>query len=152
MNESEARVYIKRYTMLLRGEGLSSTAIYCAVLEEFEGTPYQLGTDTVLRSDCSGSVSTAMSAALGMSIRVSADVLYKNWFTRTEAAPGIDEKRIYAAFFLDETGKAIHTCGWCGDCFINVSEKEKNGGARRSVQELSRMYAHLKMRIRSMQP
>jgi hypothetical protein len=56
-------------------------------------------------SDCSGSVCGALSVALGKHIRITADELYRKYFTKAYAGG------IHAAFFLDGNEKAVHVAG-----------------------------------------
>lgn len=128
---------------------ISQAAVYEAALLEFVGAPYLWGGGEREGSDCSGSVCAALSLALGEKVRVTADTLYRKFFTEdTEDFSG--GGFLYAAFFLDRSGKALHVAGWCGFCYVNVSSLEKSGGAMRSEQEMRIMYSHLEFKRRGM--
>lgn len=124
-------------------------AVYEAALLEFVGAPYLWGGGEPDGSDCSGSVCAALSLALGVKVRVTADALYRKFFT--DDMEGFSEGGfLYAAFFLDRSGKALHVAGWCGFCYVNVSSLEKSGGAMHSEQEMRLMYGHLDFKKRGM--
>lgn len=123
--------------------------VFCAELKKFIGTPYVWGGSSVNGSDCSGSVCRAMSLALGFRRRVTADSLYRSFFTE-EAESFAAKGFIYAAFFLDGNGSAVHVAGWCGEGYVNVSRVERNGGALRSEKEMMTLYSHLVFKRRRM--
>lgn len=130
--------------------GLGPDEIYKYILMEFYGTPYIWGGSLPMGSDCSGSVCTAMSLATGRTVRVTADGLYRKFFTEDVKDFG-RSGFIYAAFFLDSEGKAVHVAGWSDGSFMNVSRNEPNGkGNFRSMGELMRLYPHLHIRLRGM--
>lgn len=134
----------------LKDAGMSSSGVYRCLLKEFIGTPYEWGGSGLRGCDCSGSVCAALSYATGKFIRVTADDLYRRVFTK--AVPEDENMRdsICAAFFLDETGKAVHVAGYCG-LYVNVSKLEKNRrGALRTLEELKAMYPHLKVEVRKL--
>ena len=113
----------------------------------YEGCIYKLGKNSRYESDCSGSVCSALSAALGKNIRVTADDLYRKYFTKPYAGG------IHAVFFLDNNGKAVHVAGGLyGKLFMNVSsiEQEKRGHIR-NLDELAAMYPDFKLVLRSFQ-
>lgn len=83
---------------------------------------YEGGKENLLEADCSGSVCMALLLATDCSIRVTADTLYRKYFTKR--SPGKDD--ISAAFFvthydrqlgsrLYSAGEVAHVAGVCGD-------------------------------------
>ena len=129
--------------------------IYRETLMEFEGAPYVWGGSSPYGSDCSGSVCAAVSRALGKNLRVTADELYRRYFTENASSKNAEtfacENFLYAAFFLDGAGRAVHVAGWCGFAYMNVSSLEPSKcGALRSESEMKRMYARLRMEKRGM--
>ncbi|MBR1402613.1 MAG: C40 family peptidase [Treponema sp.] len=128
-NETESLAY-------LRGE------LFRTALAEFNGTPYVWGGSSIDGSDCSGSVCAALNAVFGTSIRVTADGLYRFYFTRNAES----DSHIQAAFFLDENGKAVHVAGALGGgLYMNESCIEKNGGTPRTLGELKAMYSPFRL-------
>lgn len=123
--------------------------IYCAVLKEFVGTPYVWGGSSPKGSDCSGSVCAALSVAFEKKIRVNADTLYRRFFTE-DVRSFCEGGFLYAVFFLDVGGRAVHVAGWCGSFYVNVSSLEKSGGTARSEEQLKQMYSHLVFKKRGM--
>lgn len=123
--------------------------IFCATLKEFVGAPYVWGGSSPKGSDCSGSVCAALSTALGKKIRVDADTLYRRFFTE-DVRSFCEGGFLYAVFFLDGTGRAVHVAGWCGSFYVNVSSLEKSGGAVRTEEQMKRMYSHLAFKRRGM--
>ena len=129
--------------------------IYCEALMEFLGAPYVWGGSSPCGSDCSGSVCAAVSRALGKNLRVTADELYRRYFTENAFSKNAEtfscENFLYAAFFLDGSERAVHVAGWCGFAYMNVSSLEPSKcGALRSESEIKRMYAHLRMAKRGL--
>lgn len=141
---------LSEYAEELFAAGFTRKEVYEHILMEFDGTPYVWGTQSPKESDCSGSVCTAMSLATGRAVRTTADGLYKEFFTE-DAADLSDGKFLYAAFFLDKHGRAVHVAGWCDGKYMNVSRCEQNEtGNFRTGAELMRLYPHLKMVKRGM--
>lgn len=138
------------YAEELFAAGFSRKEVFEHILMEFDGTSYVWGAQSPKGSDCSGSVCTALSLATGKPVRVTANTLYRDFFTE-DAADLSDGNLLYAAFFLDKKGKAVHVAGWCGGKYMNVSSREPNeSGNFRTGAELMRLYPHLKMRKRGM--
>lgn len=136
----------------LKAEGKSCAYIYRYILKEFEGTPYKWAGSNLNGSDCSGSVCAALSYATDYFIRLCADELYRRVFNIPILYCGEDKEEISAAFFLDETGKAVHVAGFCGNgLFMNVSSKEDDKrGKLRTLDELKNMYPHLQIYLRKL--
>ena len=128
----------------LHAEGRPPEEIYCFLLGQFVGASYIWGGSSVCGTDCSGSVCACLSRALGRDIRVTADELYRSFFTRTVPNPASLDGGIGAAFFLDRTGRAVHVAGYRGaGCFVNASSIETGRKAAvRSYEELCRMYGN----------
>lgn len=141
---------LSEYAGELFAAGFTRKEVYEHILMEFDGTPYVWGGQSPMGSDCSGSVCTAMSLAAGKAVRVTADGLFREFFTKV-AADFSDKTLLYAVFFLDEKGKAVHVAGWCGGKYMNVSSREPNkSGSFRTGTELMRLYSHLTMIKRGM--
>lgn len=137
-NKMDTHNYLCTYANELRKEGLSDGEVFGTLLEEFNGTPYVWGAGSTEGSDCSGTVCASLNAVYGTKIRVTADSLFRNYFTKKAE----DYGGIQAAFFLDESGKAVHAAGYMGEgLFMNESRIEKNGGTPRTLAELKAMYS-----------
>lgn len=141
---------LEEYADELFRSGVVPEDVYKYILMEFYGTPYEWGGQSPMGSDCSGSVCTAISLATGRRIRVTADELYRRYFT--DDVTGSRRKHILCAvFFLDENDKAVHVAGLCEGMYMNVSRCEPNeAGNFRTAAELMRLYPHLRMRNRGM--
>lgn len=83
---------------------------------------YSGGRENLLEADCSGSVCLALLLATGCSIRVTADTLFRKFFTKRNP----DRSDMAAAFFvthydrrlggrLYREGECAHVAGICGD-------------------------------------
>ena len=94
---------LREFAEELFQNGFSAADVYTHILMEFYGTPYVWGGSSPQGSDCSGSVCAALSLATGKNVRVTADVLFKNFFTE-DIKIFNKERFLYAAFFLDENG------------------------------------------------
>ena len=141
---------LKEFAGELFQNGFSAADVYTHILMEFYRTPYIYGGQSPDGSDCSGSVCSAMSLATRKNIRVTADTLFKDFFTE-DGKIFNKESFLYAAFFLDENGKAVHVSGWSLGMFMNVSRREpEQRGNWRTEAELRRLYPHLLMIKRGM--
>ena len=116
--------------------------MYRSLLGQFVGAPYIWGGSSVCGTDCSGSVCACLSRALDRNIRVTADELYRSFFTKDASDPASLDGKIGAAFFLDGKGRAVHVAGYWGKGrFVNASSIEPDRRAsERSYGELCRMY------------
>ena len=111
-------------------EGLSEAERYRYFLGRMQFLKYESGKENLLRSDCSGSVCLALLLATGYSIRVTADALFKKYFTKKN--PEKDD--IQAAFFITlydrklgarlyKENEVCHVAGLCGrDVVLNCVE------------------------------
>lgn len=145
---NKAEQNLANYARLLEDEGCSNEQAFHYLLEEFKGTPYVWGEETTEGSDCSGTVCAALNALFDTNIRVTADALYRIYFTLVVE----DDKGIQAAFFLNKDGKAVHIAGYMGHgLFMNESSIEENGGTSRTINELKRMYSQFACVTRKLQ-
>lgn len=134
---TEAQKCLDNYADLMRNDGCVKTEIFHNLLAEFNGTPYLWGGEDTEGSDCSGSICASLNAVFKKNIRVTADELYKSYFTKEPDG----YNGIQAAFFLDGAGKAVHVTGYMGQgLFMNQSRVEPNGGTPRTLNELKKMY------------
>lgn len=146
--QAEAKKSLANYADFLQEQGCSREETFKELLAEFNGTPYVWGDETTESSDCSGTVCAALNAFYKKNIRVTADTLYRNYFTK----PAEDYSGIQAAFFLNSEGKAVHVAGYMGEGrFMNESSVEENGGTPRTMGELKRMYGRFLFTRRALQ-
>ena len=108
-------------------EGLTEAERYRYFLGRMQFLKYESGKENLLSSDCSGSVCLALLLATGCAIRVTADALFKKYFTKKN--PEKDD--IQAAFFvtlydrklgsrLYKENEVCHVAGVCGrDVVLN---------------------------------
>lgn len=122
-NEMKLRVMLEaEKELVLR---LKENERYKYFLGRMQYITYVGGKENLLEADCSGSVCMALLLATGCSIRVTADTLYRKYFTK--ANPGKDD--IKAAFFITnydrrlgqrlyKEGEVAHVAGICGDSVV----------------------------------
>ena len=134
----------------LKTEGFSDRDIFEELLCSFIETPYRWGGDKPTGSDCSGTVCRTLSLLYNTTFRVTADCLYKNYFTGKTPVPN----GIRAIFFLTNSGKAVHVAGSVGsDLFLNESKREPGQkGHVRLLKEIKSMYSDLIPVIRYLPP
>ncbi len=98
-------------------------------------------------ADCSGTCCSVLNAIYGTHIRVTADSLYRNFFTRDDKGHA---DAIKAAFFINEDGKAVHVATHMGDGkYLNMSSIEDGKCAHvRTLMELRHMYSTFRMEVR----
>ena len=111
-------------------EGLSEVERYRYFLGRMQFLRYESGKENLLSSDCSGSVCLALLLATGCAIRVTADTLFRKYFTKRNP----DKNDIQAAFFvtlydrklgsrLYKENEVCHVAGLCGrDVVLNCVE------------------------------
>lgn len=124
----EARImyeYDKKFV-----KNLSENQKFCYFLGRMQFLKYESGKENFRESDCSGSVCLALLLATGCSIRVTADTLYKKYFTKKN--PEKDDIKV--AFFvtlydrklgerLYKENECCHVAGICGnDVVLNCVE------------------------------
>ena len=110
--------------------GLSEVERYRYFLGRMQFLRYESGKENLLSSDCSGSVCLALLLATGCAIRVTADTLFKKYFTKRNS----DKNDIQAAFFITlydrklgsrlyKENEVCHVAGLCGrDVVLNCVE------------------------------
>ncbi|MCR5765739.1 MAG: peptidoglycan endopeptidase [Treponema sp.] len=108
-------------------EGLTEADKYRYFLGRMQFLKYESGKENLIQSDCSGSVCLALLLSTGCFIRVTADELFKKFFTKKN--PNKDD--IQAAFFVTnydrkigekiyKEGECAHVAGVCGiDVVLN---------------------------------
>jgi cell wall-associated NlpC family hydrolase len=145
----DSLVHMKTIRDMMRLSAAPDADIYRDLLACFNGTPYAWGGSSPSGCDCSGSVCTALNVLYGTDRDVTADTLYKLYFT--QRSDGDDA--LCAVFFIDRNGKAVHVAGRLGDDFyMNVSRTEpEQKGTIRSYNELKAMYPLFRMVQRSLQ-
>ena len=111
-------------------EGLTEAERYRYFLGRMQFLRYESGKENLISADCSGSVCLALLLATGCAIRVTADALYKNFFTKRNP----DRDDIKAAFFVTlydrkignriyKENEVCHVAGVCGtDVVLNCVE------------------------------
>lgn len=111
-------------------EGLTETERYRYFLGRMQFLRYESGKENLISSDCSGSVCLALLLATGCAIRVTADALFRKYFTKKNP----DKDDIQAAFFMTlydrklgprlyKENEICHVAGLCGrDVVLNCVE------------------------------
>lgn len=111
-------------------EGLTEAERYRYFLGRMQFLKYESGKENLTSSDCSGSVCLALLLATGCAIRVTADSLYRKYFTKKNP----DKNDILAAFFITlydrklgsrvyKENEVCHVAGVCGkDVVLNCVE------------------------------
>ena len=124
-----------RFRLMLEAEKeivseLSEAEKYRYFFGRMQFLKYESGKENLLRSDCSGSVCLALLLATGCSIRVTADALFKKYFTKKNP----DKNDIQAVFFISnydrrlggrlyKEGECAHVAGVAGtDVVLNCVE------------------------------
>ena len=110
--------------------GLNEAERYRYFLGRMQFLRYESGKENMISSDCSGSVCLALLLATGCSIRVTADALFKKYFTKKNP----DKDDFQAAFFITlydrklgnrlyKENEVCHVAGVCGtDVVLNCVE------------------------------
>ena len=110
--------------------GLNEAERYRYFLGRMQFLRYESGKENMISSDCSGSVCLALLLSTGCSIRVTADALFKKYFTKKNP----DKDDIQAAFFITlydrklgsrlyRENEVCHVAGVCGtDVVLNCVE------------------------------
>ena len=126
-------------------QDLSEVQRYQYYLGRMQFLHYVSGKENLLQADCSGSVCLALLLATGCSIRVTADTLLKNFFTKRHPEKG----DIQAVFFvtnydrklggrLYKEGECAHVCGVAGtDVVLNCVEPY---AVLRSISDMRPVY------------
>lgn len=148
MNKNKTLVLMERAVRSLRESGAGETDIFEFCLSCFENTPYLPGKDCPEESDCSGTVCRALSCTYGTYMRVTADELYRHYFTKVPDS----EDCIRAVFFINKDGRAVHVAGYAGaGLFMNESSCEPHRcGTFRTAVELRKMYGSYRMEERGL--
>ena len=128
MNEAKIRLMLEAEKELTLT--LTENERFMYYLGRMQFLKYESGKENLLSSDCSGSVCLALLLATGCAIRVTADALFKKYFTKKN--PQKDD--IQAAFFvtlydrklgsrLYKENEVCHVAGVCGcDVVLNCVE------------------------------
>ena len=135
---------------------LTEAERYRYFLGRMQYLQYAGGKENLVRSDCSGSVCLALLLATGCAIRVTADTLYRKFFTKADDGK---DGSIRAAFFItnydrppDESGRVYHedevahVCGICGDDVVLDCSPPRSH--LRCLSAMARVYQGLDYRCR----
>jgi murein DD-endopeptidase len=148
MNRIRTLALMENAVRRLKENGAGEKDVFEFSLSCFEETPYLKGKDRPEESDCSGTVCRALSCTYGRYVRVTADELYRHYFTKTPDSDG----GICAVFFIDGTGRAVHVAGYAGNgLFMNESQCEPGRcGTFRTAGELRKMYGSFRIEERGL--
>ena len=149
MEEEEDIEDLRKLASYLKRQGHKDEDIFCMLLGQFEGALYSWGNETTEKCDCSGNCCSALNALYGTHERYTADMLSRYFFTKEEI-PG--NEGIYALFFYDTRGRAIHVCARVkGDFYLNASSLESGRTARiRPIGEIKEMFSAYSFRIKKL--
>ena len=142
--------YDLKFVLMLEAEkelvkDLSEAQRYRYFLGRMQYLEYELGKENLLSADCSGSVCLALLLATGYGIRVTADDLYRKYFTKKH----FTDDDIQAAFFITDSVKKLgyrvyqenecaHVAGICGrDVVLNCVEPHS---VLRSLSDMKAFY------------
>lgn len=111
-------------------KNLSQSQRYRYFLGRMQYIRYESGRENLFSSDCSGSVCLALLLATGFGIRVTADQLYRNYFTKKfftdddiQAVFFITENTVKTGYKVYYQGQCAHVAGICGrDVVLNCTE------------------------------
>jgi murein DD-endopeptidase len=126
-------------------EGLTEAERYRYFLGRMQFLKYESGKENLTSFDCSGSVCLALLLSTGCAIRVTADSLYRKYFTKKNP----DKNDIQAAFFITlydrklgsrvyKENEVCHVAGICGkDVVLNCVEPY---AVLRSISDMRPVY------------
>ena len=125
--------------------GLTEAQRYRYFLGRMQFLKYELGKENLLSADCSGSVCLALLLATGCAIRVTADDLYRKYFTKSRFSDNDNQ----AVFFITDCTRKVgykvykkdecaHVAGVCGkDVVLNCVEPYS---VLRSISDMKDFY------------
>lgn len=143
MDELKTRIMLEAEKELV--SSLSESERYQYFLGRMQYLKYESGKENLLRSDCSGSVCLALLLATGCSVRVTADALFRKYFTVRVPA----RNTIRCAFFITNYDRKLgerlykedevcHCAGLAGeDVVLNCVEPRS---VLRSLSDLRPIY------------
>ena len=150
MNEAKIRLMLEAEKELT--SRLTENERFMYYLGRMQFLKYESGKENLMRSDCSGSVCLALLLATGCSIRVTADALYRKYFTVRNP----DRNSIRCAFFITNYDRKLgsrlykenevaHCAGLAGeDVVLNCVEPRS---VLRSLSDLRPVYYGMDYRI-----
>lgn len=139
----QARIMLEAEKELL--DTLNESQKFRYFLGRMQFLEYKSGKENLLNADCSGTVCLALLLATGCSIRVTADTLYRKYFTKKQP----DKNDIRAAFFITnydrklgdrlyKEGECAHVAGLAGnDVVLNCVEPY---AVLRSISDMRPVY------------